>query len=257
MRASEFEFRNRFWFICLVFLLGFGCYTFDHMNVIVALVKWLFKSDPHLDSLAARHVLRGLFALSATLVAASAWIRTWGGAYLRTEVVHDTAVRTERLVADGPYRHLCNPLYFGNMLLAAGFAMLASRTGAVVLILGNLLIVLRLIGREEAGMAQSQGEAYCAFLAGVPRLWPSFRPRLPAGGLQPKWLQAFLGEAHLWTFAVNGFLFAWKLNSHLYSTILWVSMLAYILMWTVLGRLRRRSSPLPAPDQPSPESPPS
>ena len=91
------------------------------------------RSDPHLNSLAARHALQGLFVLSATLVTAAAWIRTWGGAYLRTEVVHDTAVRTERLVADGPYRHLRNPLYFGNMLLAAGMAMLASRTGAVVI----------------------------------------------------------------------------------------------------------------------------
>src|SRR5208282_256162 len=100
--------------------------------------------------------------------------------------------RTEKLVADGPYRHLRNPLYFGNMLLAAGLALLASRTGSVVLILGNLLIVLRLIGREETALAQSQGEAYRAFLATVPRLWPSLRPRLPSGGLQPKWFQAFL-----------------------------------------------------------------
>jgi len=251
MRATEFEFRNRFWFICLTYFVGFGSYQFDHMNATVALVWWVFsRSDPHLDSLAARHAIQGLFALSATLVTAAAWIRTWGGAYLRREVVFDPAVHTERLVADGPYRHLRNPLYLGNLLLATGMALLASRTGGLVLIVVNLLIVLRLIGREEAAMAQSQGEAYQAFLASVPRLWPSLRPRLPAGGLQPKWFQAFLGEAHLWAFALNGFLFAWKLNSRLYFSILAVA----FLMRMAIGRLRPRASAPPATGPLTPQS---
>jgi protein-S-isoprenylcysteine O-methyltransferase Ste14 len=87
------------------------------------------------------------------LVTAGAWIRTWGGAYLRSEVVHDSAVHTERLVADGPYRHLRNPLYLGNMFLAVGMSQCwPVEPGGVVLILGNLLIVLRLIGREEAAL---------------------------------------------------------------------------------------------------------
>ncbi|MGA3328335.1 MAG: isoprenylcysteine carboxylmethyltransferase family protein [Terriglobia bacterium] len=242
MRATEFEFRHRFWFICLTYFVGFGCYSFDHLNATDVLALWIFsRSDPHLKSLVARQAIQCLFVLSAVLITAAAGIRTWGGAYLRSEVVHDGAVRTERLVADGPYRHLRNPLYFGNMLLAAGMAMLASRTGSVVIILGNLFIVLRLIGREEAAMVQSQGEAYKAFVAAVPRLWPSLRPRLPASGTQPRWLQAFLGEAWMWTFALNGFLFAWKLDFHLYYTLLWVSAVAYFLMWTVLKRLRRRN----------------
>jgi len=253
MRATKFEFRNRFWFICLTYFVGFGCYWFDHLNAAEALARWMFSgSDPHLDSLAARHALQGVFTLSATLVTAAAWIRTWGGAYLRTEVVHDTAVRTERLVADGPYRRLRNPLYFGNILLAVGMAMMASRTGSVVVIVGNLLIVLRLIGWEEAAMAQSQGEAYRAYRAAVPRLWPSLRPRLPAGGMQPRWLEAFLGESHIWIFALAGFLFAWKLNQHLYFTLLWVSLAARILIWNVLERVRRRNSPTPASGPPNP-----
>ncbi|MGO8816445.1 MAG: methyltransferase family protein [Terriglobia bacterium] len=255
MRATEFEFRYRFWFICLAYFVGFGFYTLDHTNLVVALAQWIFRgSDPHLNSLAAGHVIHGLFVLSATLVTAAAFIRTWGGAYLRTEVVHDSAVHTERLVADGPYRHLRNPLYFGNMLLAVGMAMMASRIGALVIVLGNLLIVLRLIGREEADLAQAQGEGYRAFLAAVPRLWPSLRPRLPAGGMQPRWFQSFLGEAWMWTFAVDGFLFACKLNSHLYYKVLWVSGIAYFVMWTMLGRFRPRNSTPAAPVQSPPQS---
>lgn len=256
MRATDFEFRNRFWFILLTYFVGFGSYTFDHLNLAEALARGMFsRSDPHLDSLAARHALQCLFALSATVVTAAAWIRTWGGAYLRAEVVFDRMVHSERLVADGPYRHLRNPLYLGNILLASGLALLASRTGAVVLILGNLFIVLRLIGREEAALVQAQGEAYRAFLAAVPRLWPSLRPCLPAGGLQPRWLQAFLGEAWMWTFAVNGFIFVWKLDGHLYNIILGVSAAAYFLMRIVVERLRARNPPPLASDPPSPQSP--
>jgi protein-S-isoprenylcysteine O-methyltransferase Ste14 len=256
MRATDVEFRHRFWFILLTYFVGFGSYAFDHLNAAEALARWIFsRSDPRLDSLAARHALQGLFVLSAILVTAAAWIRTWGGAYLRSEVVHDAAVHTDRLVADGPYRYLRNPLYFGNMLLATGLALLASRTGGVILILGNLLIVRRLIGREEAAMAHSQGEAYRAYRAAVPRLWPSLRPRLPASGFEPKWPQSFLGEAWMWTFAMNGFLFAWTLDIRLYNIILCVSAAAYFLMRMVLERLRRRNSPSSTLDRPSPQSP--
>src|SRR5271157_2404437 len=174
MRATEIEFRYRFWFICLGYFLGFGLYRFDHLNVVEALVRWIFSSSGHhWNPLAARHALQGMFTLSAVIVTAAAWIRTWAGAYLRSEVVHDVELHTEKLVADGPYRHVRNPLYLGGLLIAAGLAMLASRTGAVVIILGESLIMLRLIGREEAALEQSQGEPYRAFLAAVPRLWPS------------------------------------------------------------------------------------
>jgi protein-S-isoprenylcysteine O-methyltransferase Ste14 len=254
MRATAFEFRRRFWTICLTYLVGFGFYAVDHVNVVEALARWIFsKSDPHLNSLDASHFIHGLFVLSAMLVTATAWVRTWGGAYLLQEVVHDSAVHTERLVADGPYRHVRNPLYFGNMLLAVGMAMLASRTGAVVIILGNLLIVLRLIGREEADLTAAQGDGYRAFLAAVPRLWPSLRPCLPAGGMQPKWFQAFLGEAWMWSFALDGFVFAWKLSGRLYDIILCVCGVAYYVMWMMLGRFRSRNFPPTAPGQPSPQ----
>ena len=243
MRATEFEFRHRFWLICLTYFVGFMCYRFDHLNAAEALARWMFsRSDPNLDSLAARHAIQGMFVLSAVLVAAAAGIRTWAGAYLRAEVVFDTKVHSDRLVADGPYRHLRNPLYLGNMLLATGMAMLASRTGGVVLIVGNLFIVLRLIGREEAALVKAQGEAYRAFLAAVPRLWPSLSPRLPATGLPPRWAQAFLGESHLWTLALNGFILAWKLDTRLYYVILCVAGVAYFLMRTVLKRVWERNS---------------
>ena len=240
---AGFLFRYRFWFICLSYFAGFECYQFDRVNIVVLAVGWIYGNrDPQLASLGARHLLQGLFSLSALIVTAAGWIRTWGAAYLRTDVVHDSAVHTERLVADGPYRHLRNPLYLGTLLLAIGLAMLASRLGAVIIVLGNLLIVLRLIAREEAAMLQSQGEAYRAFLAAVPSLWPSLRPSVPAGGMEPKWAQAFQGEIHIWIFALAGFYFAWTLDSHLYLKLLWVAAGAYLVVNVLPRRLRRGTS---------------
>jgi protein-S-isoprenylcysteine O-methyltransferase Ste14 len=255
MRATDFEFRHRFWFIILSYFIGFMCYRVDHLNMVIALARWVFKgSDPNLDSPAARHFIQEFFVLSGLLVAAAAGIRTWAGAYLRAEVVFDNNVHSDRLVADGPYRHVRNPLYLGNILLAIGIAALASRLGAVVLILGNLIIVLRLIGREEAALIEGQGDNYRAFLAAVPRLWPSVRPRLPASGMPPRWAQAFLGEGHLWALALDGFVFAWKLSSGLYYIILGVTAGAYFLFRMAVHRVWQRKLQNTASEQPTPQS---
>lgn len=44
------------------------------------------------------------------LVGAAAEIRTWATAYLGSEIVFDLNLHTNRLVADGPYRYVGNPL---------------------------------------------------------------------------------------------------------------------------------------------------
>ena len=238
LHATEFEFRHRFWLILLTYFAGFLCYRFDHQNVADALARWIFGNrDPHLQALAAR----GLLVLSAALVAVAAGIRTWAGAYLRADVVFDTKVHSDRLVADGPYRHLRNPLYLGNLIVAAGIAMLFSRIGATVLLLGNLLIILRLIGREQAALVASQGDSYRAFLEAVPKLWPSLSPRLPSGGMTPRWRQAFLGELHLWILAADGFILPWRMDRLLYYRILAIAGISYFLMRTTMRLARTRA----------------
>ncbi len=241
MRATNFEFRYRFWFIISIYAVAFLSYRLDHVNASVALVKLLAGSAFDMNSLAARQAIQFVFAVSGALVLVGAWMRTWGGSYLRTEVVHDTRVHTEKLVANGPFRYIRNPLYFGNLLMAAGIGLYASRTGWFVLMIGQTLFLRRLIGREEAALLETQGDAYRAYVAAVPCLWPSLRPRVPAGGTQPRWLQAFLGEAWIWMFGLDGLLLAWRLSWHLYYYVMWVCAAAYFLRWVVLKWLRRRS----------------
>src|SRR6201987_1005270 len=111
---------------------------------------------------------RAAIAIGALLVFLSAAIRTWGAAYLRTDVVHDTAQHSEALVADGPFRYVRNPLYFANLPMAAGIGVLASRSGFVLLVLANWIFVYRLIFREEKALRINQGEFYLAYCRAVP-----------------------------------------------------------------------------------------
>jgi protein-S-isoprenylcysteine O-methyltransferase Ste14 len=63
-------------------------------------------------------------------------------------------MHSELLVADGPYRHVRNPLYLGNVLQAFGIGLMASRLGFAFLTIANTIFMIRLILREEAGLLQ-------------------------------------------------------------------------------------------------------
>ncbi len=220
MRATDFEFRHRFWIIAFIFWLSFTWYSFDHVNAGIGLLRVL--ADPGLDftSRHGRSLLRLIFLVASLFVSLGAMVRTWGSAYLRSDVVHDRHLHSERLVADGPYRHVRNPLYLGNVLMAMGVGLFASRTGWFILVLGMLLFICRLIGREETGLKEAQGEPYGRYLMTVPRLWPSLRPLLPSGGMAPQWKQAWLGESFMWAFTLASIGFAITLRLRvLYSLI--------------------------------------
>lgn len=192
VKATEFEFRHRSLLNLIHFWIAFQLYSVDHTNIVWAFVHW---NNPRGDFHA-----RIVFGFASLLLGFAATLRTWAAAYLRSEVVHDTALHTETLVADGPYRHVRNPLYVGTILMAVGLGLLASRSGFVTLVVGAAIRILRLIAREEAELEKQQGERFREFCRQVPRILPSFRPSIPAGGLKPRWGQAFRGEGFMWGF---------------------------------------------------------
>jgi protein-S-isoprenylcysteine O-methyltransferase Ste14 len=192
VKATEFEFRHRSILNLIHFWIAFQLYSVDRINIVWAFVRW---NNPRGDFIA-----RIVFGFAALLLGLAATIRTWAAAYLRSEVVHDMALHTETLVADGPYRHLRNPLYLGTFLMSVGLGFLASRSGFLVLAVGAAIRILRLIGREEAELEKQQGERFREFCRRVPKIFPSLVPSIPAAGLKPQWGQAFRGEAFMWGF---------------------------------------------------------
>lgn len=184
-----------------IYAIGFTLSAVDHTPFIVWL-RHLIASSIARGSSEAETFARAVMIAGALLVLLAAAIRTWGAAYLRTDVVHDTAQHSEALVADGPFCYTRNPLYLATPLMAAGIGVLASRAGFIFLILANWIFVYRLIFREEESLRQTQGEQYLEYCRSVPRFWPSLKPRVKSGNLKPQWGQAFAGETFVWLFVV-------------------------------------------------------
>ena len=229
MRATRFEFEQRFWIIGAIFGFGFYLYSVDRTNIAVGILR-LVAPSVNPDSAAGNNWIRVIFAIGAVLVFAAAFLRTWATAYLRTEVVHDATQHSERLVADGPYRYVRNPLYLANLPLIAGTGLMASRLGWVVMIAGMWLLVYRLILREEEGLLQSQGESYRAYLGAVPRLWPSLTPRVASGHGVPRWGQAIGGEVFVWILGAAVLCFAITLNFTVSSIVFASSFAVYFVV---------------------------
>jgi protein-S-isoprenylcysteine O-methyltransferase Ste14 len=132
-------------------------YNLDPQNAGAAVTEWFARFR---GTAATCNDYRLTFAIAALFTVSAALIRTWGTAYLNAEVMLAMRVQTARLVADGPYRYVRNPLYFGNILWAIGFGFMASRIGFFILVLGMTVFCYRLILREEAGIDATQGESY-------------------------------------------------------------------------------------------------
>jgi hypothetical protein len=175
-------------------------------------------------------------AAGAVVALLAALLRTWATAYMKREVVHDPGVIDTRLVADGPYRYVRNPLYLGTLMLGLGIAPEASRTGAVVLLVLLQIFHLRLVRREERALLATQGAAYRAYLERVPRFLPAWRPRVPAGGMTPRWRQAIVGESFMWGFALPAALYAATGS----RTLLLSGSLAMVLLLALMRRGRPR-----------------
>jgi len=216
MQATLWEFRHRWWLILFIFMAAFLAYSLDPVNCGEAIVHWLAR---HLGTGSNRNAYRLVFLAGAILLFLAAFFRTWGTSYLRAEVMRDSLVHSERLVADGPYRYVRNPLYFGNILMSVGIGVLASRIGFLILSLGMTLFVIRLVLREEAELLQSQGDSYRRYCSAVPRLLPSLWPRVLRGESVPHWGQAFRAELMCWLLALASAAFALTLNLKVYWAI--------------------------------------
>jgi protein-S-isoprenylcysteine O-methyltransferase Ste14 len=220
MKATAFEFRHRLWIAIAIYVLGF-----------TAPWDWAL----HLDSagpnahvwglLAALLAKAGVMSISVAFIAllvastvcavVGAWLRTWGSAYLTTDVMSDAQLRGDAVVADGPYRYVRNPLYLGTWANTVALALLMPVSGAIFTIAGIVLLQLRIILREEDFLTAKLGDAYVAYCTRVPRLLPTLRPRVPVAGVQPQWGRAAVSQIFMWGSAASFAVLGWRYNAEL------------------------------------------
>lgn len=237
LAASNFEFKYRFWLFGALFSSAFATYVVDHQPAGIALANWLARLRGVAPTPAGYHIVSAIGALACL---AAALLRTWATAYLHSEVMVGMQLDSSRLVADGPYRYVRNPLYFGNILLAAGVGLLASRTGFFLLVAGMILYDYRLILLEEAGIAATHQESYRAYRSAVPRLMPALHPGVPSAGHVPNWQDGFLGEAFMWMMAASAVVYAITLSPSLYFAVLASAFVVYGLCLVLIKRRREQ-----------------
>lgn len=180
-----------------------------------------------------RSAFDGVLVLGILCAGTGAWLRTWGSAYLGTDVMRDSAMRAEGVVADGPYRYMRNPLYVGSWIHSLALALLMPVSGAFFSIVLLVLFQIRLILGEETFLAVKQGEPYQAYCAQVPRLWPALCPRIAASGARARWTQATLAEIFMWGMTASFAVFGWQYNAMLLLKCVLVWLGVSLVVWGV------------------------
>jgi protein-S-isoprenylcysteine O-methyltransferase Ste14 len=235
--ASAWEFRYRFWIFAAWFWIAFSASRLDPRNFGLAITQFLcglFHREATIGD------VRLVFLAGVLLSVMAAMLRTWATAYIHPDVMVDGELHTHTVIAEGPYRFVRNPLYLGTNLLALGYAVMASRLGALLLVAGIFLFNYRIILREEREMQLAQGENYERFRRAVPRLWPSLVPRAAASERKPDWAAGLLGEMFFWGLALSMLIFAITFNIRFYFLALGLSFGVYFLCLGLIGRHKRR-----------------
>jgi protein-S-isoprenylcysteine O-methyltransferase Ste14 len=81
--------------------------------------------------------------------------------------------RLGRLVSEGPFGLVRNPLYVGNLLLWTGFTVWSGKLWLLIVAWALFLLQYSaIIGLEESLLRQRFGDEYDAYTARVPRWWP-------------------------------------------------------------------------------------
>jgi protein-S-isoprenylcysteine O-methyltransferase Ste14 len=249
--VSNFVFRVRYALHFVIFLLGFTApwnllLHLDPVGINAHAWGLLAQNLHNLGLGSYLDETRAFLLAGIVLACAGALLRTWGAAYLGSNIVKsdtfhasaDTAV-SDGILKDGPFAHLRNPLYVGTFLHTLALSLLMPPTGALFAIAAIAGLQSWLIAAEETFLRQTLGTPYLAYCALVPSIVPSLRARIPASGSRPRWPQAILGETYFWGVALALALGGWFYNPALLTQCVVVSVGVSLVARAFVGQQAR------------------
>lgn len=147
-------------------------------------------------------------ALGLPLAFAGELIRCWAVGY-SGETTRADEVTAPELVTAGPYAHVRNPLYVGNFITAAGFAVAFtgknSATARAALVAGSMALMAgvyrTIVPHEERFLRARFGESFDEYCDAVPAVVPRIEPMPGGNGC---WRAETIKSAESKTFATFG-----------------------------------------------------
>jgi protein-S-isoprenylcysteine O-methyltransferase Ste14 len=239
MRATEWEFRHRTWLFLAIFCIGLSFYWLDPHNSGQVIAGVLQGRVTFLHSNRRQSTVRVIFLLAAVIVGIGAMIRTWAGAYIRADVLQDSKIRTEKLVADGPFRYTRNPLYLGILIGVFGAGVMCSPVGWAVQVGLAILLLYRLIGREEGELLNTHNESFGAYCRAVPRLFPAIKPRIDSSSARPHWREGFGVQLAWWGISLANLTWAITLRPSLAFAVGWAGLGLFLVQKYLLRSYSR------------------
>lgn len=135
----------------------------------------------------------------ALLVLLGETLRFWGVAYAGSATRTTKKVTCARLVTEGPYAYVRNPLYIGNFFVGMGFMVMAWAWMPWMLFAFFGLFALQysaIVHLEEEFLLEKFGKIYRTFQSQVPRWIPRCSPyrQNKRNLMRPDWRIAFRSE---------------------------------------------------------------
>ncbi|HEY1576312.1 MAG TPA: isoprenylcysteine carboxylmethyltransferase family protein [Terracidiphilus sp.] len=196
MRATAIEFRLRMAINAVIIILGFWAPWTGHWGTgqRTSLIEWLAIQISRFGIASFGVATTALLIIALFFAAAAAWFRVWGTAYLGPSTVSSFHMIAGKVIADGPYRYLRNPLYIGVWCMVAAMAFLMPASGGLFAIVLIAIFAVRLTLGEEVFLASQLGDPYRVYLRSVPRFIPRLRGAPEPAGARPHWVRAALAE---------------------------------------------------------------
>lgn len=114
------------------------------------------------------------------------WAVSWAGSETRTT----GKVGGTYLVINGPYAHVRNPLYVGNILIYFGLGIMSFALFPYLQIIALAFFVFQyyeIIKEEEGFLKEKFGNDFAEYYKNVPRIFPRLTPYKKDGVEQPEY----------------------------------------------------------------------
>ncbi len=161
--ASDFEWRNPGLLRAAVLGCAIAAYAIDHDDLIWAMASWHTRYQ--------QLVARCLFAGAALLLCLAEALRSWTRAYETPNCNYEFDPGTAIWRADGPFRHLREPMALGDAMFVLGISSMLSRTGVVIATLGFAILLARASKRRECELQSAGRSAYRGLCDHVPHFF--------------------------------------------------------------------------------------